>query len=228
MYRLNGSVGQGGRNAHDDVQLVQVQLNKNAHLVAEIGRVPEDGNLDETTQRAIVAFQRQLGGHSAPDGRVDPRGQTWRRLLGDLPHATALALSALTPEGGSFYLYENQDRCWGTTLTLQSIRTLVAALRPAGIVLGIGDISYAQGGRMPPHASHRRGIDVDIRPQREDETRAPVRISDPAYSHDRTKKVVEALAADDNLDLIFFNDRRMPSVRFHEGHDNHLHCRFKA
>lgn len=24
------------------------------------------------------------------------------------------------------------------------------------------------------------------------------------------------------------NDRKMPVVRFHEGHDNHLHCRFKA
>jgi hypothetical protein len=228
MYRLNGSVGQGGRNAHDDVQLVQVQLNKNAHLVAEIGRVPEDGNLDEATQRAIVAFQRQLGGHSAPDGRVDPRGQTWRRLLGDIPHATVEALSALSTDGQNLYLYENQDRCWGTTLTLQSIRTLVAALRPAGIVLGIGDISYAQGGRMPPHASHRRGIDVDLRPQREDQSRSPVRVSDPAYSHDRTRLVVEALVADDNLELIFFNDTRMPGVRFHEGHDNHLHCRFMA
>jgi hypothetical protein len=228
MYRLNGSVGQGGRNAHDDVRLVQIQLNKNAHLVAEIGRVPEDGNLDEGTQRAIVAFQRQIGGLSAPDGRVDPHGQTWRRLLGDLAHATVEAFSALTPENGNFYLYSNQDRVWGTTLTLQSIRTLVAALRPAGIVLGIGDISYAQGGRMPPHASHRRGIDVDIRPQRTDESRSPVRVSDPAYSHDRTKVVVEALTADDNLELIFFNDKSMPGVRFHEGHDNHLHCRFKA
>lgn len=228
MYRLNGSVGQGGRNAHDDVQLVQIQLNKNAHLVAEIGRVPEDGNLDESTQRAILAFQRQVSGLSAPDGRVDPHGQTWRRLLGELAHATVEAFSALTPDDGSFYLYENQDRAWGTTTTLQSIRTLVAALRPAGVVLGVGDISYAQGGRMPPHASHRRGIDVDIRPQREDQARLPVRISDPAYSHERTKLVVDALARDENLDIIFFNDRSMPIVRFHAGHDNHLHCRFKA
>jgi penicillin-insensitive murein endopeptidase/putative peptidoglycan binding protein len=228
MYRLTGSVGQGGRNAHDDVLLVQVQLNKNAHLVEAIGRVPEDGNLDDATQRAIIAFQRDVGRLSAPDGRVDPHGATWRRLVGDVPHAAVEAFSALTPVDGSFYLYENQDRVWGTTLTLQSIRTLVATLRPAGIVLGIGDISYAQGGRMPPHASHRRGIDVDIRPQREDQARSPVRISDPAYSHDRTKLVVDAVTADDNLELIFFNDRKMPGVRFHEGHDNHLHCRFKA
>ncbi len=227
MYRLTGSVGADGRNAHDDVQQVQIQLNKNAHLVEAIGRVPEDGNLDEATQRAIIAFQRQLGGHSAPDGRVDPHGLTWRRLVGDIPHARVDAFEALTPVSDNFYLYSNQDRVWGTPTTLQSVRTLVATLRPAGIVLGIGDISFAQGGRMPPHASHRRGIDVDIRPQRTDEARSPIRISDPDYSHDRTKLVVEALVADDNLELIFFNDKKMPSVRFHEGHDNHLHCRFK-
>ncbi len=228
MYRLTGSVGQGGRNAHDDVLLVQVQLNKNAHLVAEIGRVPEDGNLDEATQRAIIAFQRRVGRLSAPDGRVDPHGQTWRRLLGDVPHATVEAFAALTPDDDSFYLYSNQDRVWGTPSTLQSIRSVVAALRPAGIVLGIGDISYAQGARMPPHASHRRGIDVDIRPQRTDEGRSPVRISDPAYSHDRTKLVVEALVAEENFALALFNDKKIPTVRFYEGHDNHIHCRFKA
>ena len=33
MYRLTGSVGQGGRNAHDDVVLVQKQLNKNAQII---------------------------------------------------------------------------------------------------------------------------------------------------------------------------------------------------
>ncbi|MEP7121143.1 MAG: penicillin-insensitive murein endopeptidase [Byssovorax sp.] len=227
MFRLTGSVGQGARNAHDDVQLVQIQLNKNAHLVAEIGNVPEDGILDDTTQRAIVAFQTRIMRMSAPDGRVDPHGRTWRILLGDLPHAAPVVFAQLTADDGSFYTYSNADRLWGTPATLQAIRTLATALNAAGIVIGVGDISFAQGARMPPHASHRRGIDVDIRPQRTDEARSPVRIDDPAYSHDRTLLVVQELQKAPTLDLILFNDSKIEGVRFYEGHNNHLHCRFK-
>jgi penicillin-insensitive murein endopeptidase len=227
MYRLTGSVGAGGRNAHDDVQQVQIQLNKNAHLVAEIGRVPEDGTLDDVTQRAIIAFQRRIVRLSTPDGRVDPHGRTWRLLLGDLPHAAPVVFSQLNAEDGSFYLYSNRDRGWGTPTTIQSIRTVGAALNATGIVIGVGDISFAQGGKMPPHGSHRRGTDVDIRPQRTDGARIPVSINDPAYSHDNTLKMVEALQRDPNLELILFNDSKITGVRFYEGHHNHLHVRFK-
>jgi murein endopeptidase len=116
----------------------------------------------------------------------------------------------------------------GTPTTLQSIRTLATALDATGIVIGVGDISFAQGGKMPPHGSHRRGVDVDLRPQRTDEARSPVSITDAAYSHDRTLLVVQELQKDPNLDLILFNDRKIDGVRFYEGHHNHLHCRFKA
>lgn len=227
MYRLTGSVGKDARNAHDDVQIVQVQLNKNAHLVAEIGRLEEDGIMGANTQRAIMAFQSKIVKLSAPDGRIDPHGRTWRVLLGDLPHAAPTVFNQLNAEDGSFYLYSNRDRGWGTAATLQSIRTLATAMHATGIVIGVGDISFAQGGKMPPHGSHRRGVDVDIRPQRTDGGRVPISITDPAYSHDNTLKVVQALQRDSNLQLILFNDSRIKGVRFYEGHHNHLHVRFK-
>lgn len=227
MYRLSGSVGQSGRNAHDDVLLVQKQLNKNAHIVAEIGRVPEDGTLDERTQRAITAFQRRIVRLSSPDGRIDPHGRTWRVLLGDQPHAATVAFVQLSGETDGFYLYENPDRVWGTPATIRSLRTLAAAVKPLGLEIGVGDISFANGGRMPPHGSHRRGTDVDIRPQRADGRRAPVQITDPNYSRDRTRQVVEALQRDPNLKLILFNDTKIPGVRYYEGHHNHLHVRFE-
>ncbi len=228
MYRLSGSVGQGGRNAHDDVQLVQKLLNKNGHLV-EIGTVPEDGNLDDLTQQAIVAFQKTIVRLSAPDGRVDPRGQTWRVLLGDQPHGASVALTELTVSNSSagFYIYEKSDRVWGTAATLESIRRLGAALRPQGIEIGVGDISFAHGGRMPPHASHTRGVDADMRPQRDDQQRAPVTYTDPHYSRARTQLVVDEVHKDPNLVLIFFNDKLVKGVRPWEGHNNHLHVRFK-
>jgi len=227
MYRLTGSVGQGGRNAHDDVLLVQKQLNKNAHITSSIGSVPETGILDETTQRAIIAFQRNVVRLSSPDGRVDPHGRSWRMLLGDQPQSTNVAFVQLSGENGNFYLYEPQDRVWGTPLTIESLKNVAVQLRPHGFEIGVGDISFQQGGRMAPHGSHRRGLDVDIRPVREDGRRVPCTITDPNYSRAKTKLLVEALHALPNLKLILFNDSRIAGVRYYEGHHNHLHVRFE-
>ncbi len=225
MYRLSASVGQGGRNVHDDVQLVQKLLNKNAHL-ADLGDVPEDGNLDDRTQQAILTFQKRIVRLAAPDGRVDPRGRTWNILLGEQPHAATEAFSQFT-RGEGCYPYENPDRMWGTPATLASIHRLGEALVPQGILIGVGDISFAHGGRMPPHASHRRGCDADLRPQRDDGQQAPVTFTDSHYSRARTQLIVDQAHRDPNLVLIFFNDGDIDGVRPWEGHNNHLHLRFK-
>jgi len=227
MYRIGASVGKNGVNNHDDVLVVQTLLNKTSHVLESIGRVPEDGNLDESTQRAIIAFQHDLVRIASPDGRVDPHGRTFRILTGDSPHGATVAFVQLPGTGQGYYLYSNQDKQWGTPSAIQSIRNLAENLRNAEITIGIGDISFANGARMPPHASHRRGIDVDIRPQRTDGEARAVYIGDPAYSRDNTRKIVEALHRDENLSFIFFNDKKIDGVRFWEGHDNHLHVRFK-
>lgn len=228
MYRLGSSVGQGAPNNHDDVLVVQALLNKNTHIAESVGRVPETGTLDEATQRAILAFQKDIVRIASPDGRVDPKGRTFRVLTGDSPHGATVAFVQLTEDGVGYYRYATPDKLWGTPTTIQSVRNLGAALTRASIVIGIGEISFANGGRMPPHASHRRGIDVDIRPQRTDGTRAPVNFTDPDYSRENTRKVVVELHKDENLDFIFFNDKAIDGVRFWEGHNNHLHVRFKA
>lgn len=227
MYRLSGSVGQDGINKHDDVLVVQALLNKNAHIVESIGRVPEDGNLDANTQRAILAFQHDVVRIATPDGRIDPNGRSFRTLTGDVPHGATVAFVQLPGSGPGYYLYSNQDKQWGTPAAIQSVRTLAESLSKAGITIGIGDISFANGGRMAPHESHRRGVDIDIRPQRTDGARSPVIFTDPAYSRENTKKVVDELHKDDNLSFIFFNDTKIVGVREWAGHNNHLHVRFK-
>ena len=228
MYRLGGSVGQNGRNAYDDVLLVQKQLNKNAHIVPAIGQLAETGVMDEATLAAIVVFQRTVVRLSAPDGRIDPHGRTWRVLLGEQSQSTNVAFVQLTGENGNFYLYSPQDRVWGTPSAIQSIRTVANDLRPHGFEIGVGDISFQQGGRMSPHGSHKRGTDVDIRPIRADGKRLPVTITDSNYSRDRTKLLVQTLLAQPNVTLILFNDTNIQNVRFYEGHHNHLHVRFEG
>ncbi|MCX4242219.1 T6SS effector amidase Tae4 family protein [Paraliomyxa miuraensis] len=72
---LGGSVGEGGRNDRDDVELVQ-------QLLADNGIDPGsiDGVCGPKTIAALRKFQARF--LSRPDGRVDPDGRTFRELLG--------------------------------------------------------------------------------------------------------------------------------------------------
>jgi hypothetical protein len=223
--RITGSVGRGGRNAHDDVRTVQRLLRESAHLLPGLERVPLDGNLDDRTADAIVAFQKRIVNLPTPDGRVDPRGRTFRILQGEQPHGVTSALRPFKANegGGVLYAYEPADRQWGTAATLDALVRIARALKGSGIAVGVGDISFSNGGRMPPHASHTRGVDVDLRPQRDDEARAAVTLHDAHYSRERTRKVADA-----DTKLVLFNDRAIPGVEPWVGHDNHLHVRFKA
>lgn len=78
MARIDGSVGQGGDNAREDVLEVQRLLNR--HELSPLQRVPESGTCDSLTVSAIRHFQARYVGMGSPDGRVDPGGRTLRRL----------------------------------------------------------------------------------------------------------------------------------------------------
>ncbi|TAJ84684.1 peptidoglycan-binding domain-containing protein [Reyranella sp.] len=78
---LTGSVGAGGRNAPDDVQIVQFLLNAWQGLVRS-PFLELDGIAGPLTRGAIVAVQ-QAAGLRYVDGRVDPGGPTLE-VLGKL------------------------------------------------------------------------------------------------------------------------------------------------
>lgn len=86
---LRGSVGIGGRNARDDVQLVQFLLNA-WQGVAGRNFLNLDGIAGPLTCGAIAAIQ-QAAGLRAVDGRVDPGGPTLE-VLGKLG-AVGLAMA---------------------------------------------------------------------------------------------------------------------------------------
>ncbi len=228
MDRINGSVGRGGQNEHADVLLVQKKLNKNLHLMGGAAPVPEDGTLDARTQDAIIVFQRVAVRIPTPDGRVDPQGRTWRMLAGDQGQTTP-AFVALPGDASEYYIYTQSSKVFGTPATILSIKSLAAKVKGAlGLRIGIGDISYQNGGHMPPHDSHTRGVDVDIRPLRSDSKEERVTIHENEYSRENTKRLVELVSEDTNLKSILFNDSKIAGVKQWAGHDNHLHVRFKS
>jgi len=229
ITRLNGSVGQGGRNDHDDVLLVQRLLNKNLHIMGLLSPVPEDGNLDAATEEAIVTFQRAVVHLGTPDGRVDPHGKTWSMLTGAQAQAVQAPFIQLPGEGVGYYLYTSTDKLYGTPATIQCIQSIAANVNAAmSVRVAVGDISFQNGGKMSPHESHRRGVDVDIRPLRDDGAEQPVTIADQAYSRAKTKQMVEIIRDDPNLKSILFNDTAIAGVTYFQGHHNHLHLRFKT
>ncbi len=76
---ITASVGVGGVNRKADVKRVQQRLNRFVDRL-EIEPLAVEGDCGPKTRAAIMAFQRDVMGMEAPDGLVDPKGRTWRRL----------------------------------------------------------------------------------------------------------------------------------------------------
>src|SRR5262245_17800468 len=71
--------------------------------------------------------------------------------------------TAVPRENGGLVSYQREPRQYARAETIRALQAIGAAwrlARPAGPRIGIGDISFRGGGRMPPHASHQHGVDV--------------------------------------------------------------------
>jgi hypothetical protein len=78
---ITASVGQGGVNKFDDVWNIQYGLDQTAPI--DGGPNPQlkiDGKCGPKTIQAIRDFQKKHFGWSGCDGRIDPAGQTLRKL----------------------------------------------------------------------------------------------------------------------------------------------------
>ncbi len=89
-----------------------------------------------------------------------------RYLVYRSPHeGTRLRGGVLMPDDRETFYMQRPERGWGTPLTVDLLRMSVSAVEraaPLGTQLVIGDLSRAGGGCLPPHRSHRGGLDVDI------------------------------------------------------------------
>ncbi len=86
--------------------------------------------------------------------------QVWGQYTaGCIPNAPALA-----KDGQAYHVIRlHRDRYYGHPELIQSLEALSLAMQPLGKHLLIGDMSQADGGRMPSgHRSHQNGLDADI------------------------------------------------------------------
>jgi len=120
---------------------------------------------------------------------------------------------------------------FGLPETIHALLAIGAAWQiahPDGPVLNIRDISLQGGGPMSGHKSHRQGIDVDIRPVRNDDKQEPLTFRSPAYAQDLTQQLVDIIRVNGILrvQFIFFNDPTIRGVQHWPNHNDHLHIRF--
>ena len=186
-------------------------------------RLPLTGVYDAAVASAVSAFQAHA--HIAVSGTTG--AITWRLLLAHL-ELPVLGATLCDHSAG------NGPANWGTAAAIGQLAAAGSALAAAGFTRpAVGDASLEHGGDIGGHASHKHGLDVDLRPMQAHgrQCRAGTRWTSTTYDRTATRALVKAIraAAPGHIKVIYFNDPvliREGLVRWHRGHDDHIHVRY--
>lgn len=229
--------GEVSRKSRDYIRWVQRSLNQILGL-----RLKEDGIIGKHSRSAVRSFQSRY--QLKVDGIVGPYTEQALITAGANPPPTvgtdkingarpahSDVNTPLPTRGSGHYSYQPTSKQFGRPQTIAAVQAIAAAWQqanPQGPRIGIGNISLKGGGLMPPHKSHQKGVDVDIRPVRNDRQEKPVNYQSPGYSHALTQELVNLIRANGVLPVrfILFNDPDVNGVTASPGHDDHLHVRF--
>jgi hypothetical protein len=200
------------------VRVVQRQLNEKRRAGLTV-----DGVYGTPTRAAVIAFQQHIG--MTQHGNVGP--VTWRRLLWHYDYPSFR--TALCDYGVG-----NGPANWGTGAAIGQVEAAAAAFLKTGHGrVSVGDVGREHGGNIPLHQTHEVGLDVDLRPIRDNENQCTWGTNWRFASYDRaaTRTLIKAIraAAPGHVKLIYFNDPvliREGLTRWFSGHDDHLHVRY--
>jgi penicillin-insensitive murein endopeptidase/putative peptidoglycan binding protein len=222
------------RGSQEYVRWAQRSLNKILGLNLAV-----DGKIGPKTRNATRMFQLSRG--LTIDGKFGPKTEAAMLAAGAAKPPTgsgsaspisSLINTPLPPGGPGYYTTPGRTpKQYGLVETIRAITTIAARweiANPGGPRIGIGDISKKGGGPLSGHASHQKGVDVDIRLVRSDGKEGPVTCQDSFYSPRLTQKLINLIHANGILKVqyIFCNDRRLKGVSCWPNHHNHLHVRF--
>lgn len=130
-------------------------------------------------------------------------------------------------EGGGYYVYGSPGGGRSQYAHPRMISLICAvASRWSGMDsrrFGVGNISLAGGPRHPGHATHRTGLEVDIRPVRADGKHLPCTIRDGEYDREATAQLIRLFINMSGVRKVLFNDASITGVWRAAGHDNHFH-----
>ena len=141
------------------------------------------------------------------------------------------SFAQISASGSGFECYGPTEKRYGRSEVIQAINHVCAEWArafPTGPRIGVGNLSFAGGGVMPPHVSHQQGTDVDLAPIASTEEEIALTWDHPKYSRQRTQQLVDLIRNNPILGVrtILFNDPDVTGVEPWAGHDNHLHVSF--
>lgn len=122
---------------------------------------------------------------------------------------------------------------YGRSSTIQAVKHVCAQWakkHPDAPRIGVGDISLADGGDTPSHATHEEGVDVDFSVVTNNGIEEASNWRHDNYSQSLTQDFVNLIQNNPVLAprVILFNDPKIAGVQYHAGHDDHLHVRFQV
>jgi len=174
-----------------------------------------------------------------PTERPKPAKAHGRSAVKAIRSDPALTAEVRSGPGYVFVGSRGQNRCHPETKkAIEEVGRQWNELHPGGPKIRIGAIGVVYGGPLVKrieksgevlyHESHQKGIDVDVRPMRNDNRDLETEVDSPTYSHELTKQLIELFQNQGALkvDWVFFNDPAIPGVKHEFGHSNHFHVRF--
>lgn len=137
------------------------------------------------------------------------------------------------PEGAGYYVYGTPGDGAGQYSHPAMLSLLFFVEREWQAIdrrkLGIGNISLADGTAYSKHASHKNGLQVDVRALRRDGAQAGVTIYQrDLYDKEATARLIRIFRSHPSIRCILFNDTEIPGVVPWEGHDDHFHVNMRA
>ena len=133
------------------------------------------------------------------------------------------------------YSVGNGKANWGTGAAIGQIEAAARRVRRRPATAGSRSATSASStaATSPCHETHEVGLDVDVRPIRDNENQCTWGTNWRLASYDRaaTRTLIKAIraAAPGHVKLIYFNDPvliREGLTRWFAGHDDHLHIRY--
>ena len=121
-------------------------------------------------------------------------------------------IDTLLPESGTGFVTNNRGPAGKNQFGQQSSIDAALAVGASWNVahadrpFSIGQISRRGGGPMPPHKSHRLGVDIDVRPMRTDGLNQGVTITDGKYDRAMTTELIDLWWTKAPVHAVFFND----------------------
>lgn len=141
-----------------------------------------------------------------------------------------MSFKELPSSAGLAFNNRTSDSHWGKPQVIDAL-VKIGKSWAHSTPISVGHISRKNGGKFPPHKTHKDGDDVDVRPMRKDGANQPIEWRQQAYDQSLTREMIKTIRANAPIRSILFND----PVLIGEGlcqayprHSNHLHVNFAA